>query len=1123
MTEDLIKLLADLFDEEDPIVDENLELYLKQCEEYTDTLRCKAMLESVYELLPAGDAENRDKIMWHISQQNVSLKYFGGRVVRVAAALYRNAYRRNQLIPRAARRHFHKGNISCADLYAQNITSYFATTRELKEWLKETVEDRMYDRQSGMSAYRSFGGTFLSTAIMYAAQKRPNSIKFSKRYFAAAVKCFEEAVAITRSLAKMDKDSGFFPQTLVEVMAELAGAHLEKNDRAAAEKYFLEAIDITRKMFENEDHYYYLPDLVSLLKDLAGLYREMGREMKPPDDTERIFTETLEFYEGFAAAHRWEHRPLLGRLMSLFADFYRVDKPERERSISLAAEAVVLIESTKDADRLAAKGRAIEILKEWEIPDDELEVLLKEIWQKRNPDPEEPCPELRQWLAAEPLAEDFAGLLYRLPEHGALAPKDQKNLDTYLGRCPEYIVMRGHFDRLNAVINSLPSRSDFYYVEKIAEEVRRLEFGMENFRLHVLEIAKRLNGGSPGSLTHSEEARAYFENYQVLEAGVYSFAFFSDEDVLTTTLESHLRRRDERELELADFLGEIARVFLRTAEARSGSGLVEEAVKYFNTARLADPGVTEGVVLPGREIPADDTPAPTPPKPAEPVEDFVSLLGHLNTAPSLTPADHANFNHYLENCWEYTKMQRDVARLNSIFPHLKVPDDKEKRYQVMVNANDLNSQIKEFKERVLKAAQWIAAGDENDPATRRAFECFNSFALEEAEYFAFPEDWGMTDQSFEEMEKEWGRYVDDIFRWGPPYDRMGSFFRTLANDFFDLAFEKTPSTDAAVLEDAERYYNASICAEEFMQSQMAYGILLQNTRRFGEASDKLRYVLDTFGDGMNDSDRLAVLDVLGTIEADNDMYERARETLFSHVELLRKLMPDHAPVHRPALGKTLNRLGRTLLRLKELEAAKEYLLEALEINRGLIKFDPYNFEPQVMEGLGDLAQLHAVDKDFDAIEKYFLEAIELARKLAAEEKSFRTRLGFFLAALAAAHEQMLDLDAAEREYNETESIYRDLAGEEPEVYELSLAQRAVMVAGFLQQHRHEPVERERSIWLAAEAFVIAVAYDDDDSAINIALNAKEILEKWDLDPDEIGHRISFQEAIVNARKKRGSS
>jgi tetratricopeptide (TPR) repeat protein len=269
--------------------------------------------------------------------------------------------------------------------------------------------------------------------------------------------------------------------------------------------------------------------------------------------------------------------------------------------------------------------------------------------------------------------------------------------------------------------------------------------------------------------------------------------------------------------------------------------------------------------------------------------------------------------------------------------------------------------------------------------------------------------------------------------------------------------------------------------------------------------------MDKFGTEMNDADRAAVLDILGMLETDNELYEQARETLFAAVETIRKMFPDHALKYRPMLGKNLNRLGRTLLRLKENEEAKEYLLEALEINRELMKTDPYDFEPQVMEGLGDLGLFHAGEKDFDAIEKYFLEAIGIARKLAGEEKYFKTRLGFFLTAMAAVHEEMLDIEAAEREHNEAWEVYSELAEGEPEIYMVGLAKRSLMRADFYQQYKRE--ERERSIWDAADAFVLAYNFTDDPTAVDIAFRAKEILENWELDAGEIGHRLNFQEAV----------
>ncbi len=274
---------------------------------------------------------------------------------------------------------------------------------------------------------------------------------------------------------------------------------------------------------------------------------------------------------------------------------------------------------------------------------------------------------------------------------------------------------------------------------------------------------------------------------------------------------------------------------------------------------------------------------------------------------------------------------------------------------------------------------------------------------------------------------------------------------------------------------------------------------------------KYRETLEMFEGEMTDADRLTILDPLGMIEVDNDLNDSARKTLFATVELARKLLPADAERCRPTLGKALNRLGRTLFRLREDAEAKEYLLEALEINRVLMKTDPHNFEPQVMEGLGDLAHLETREKNFDAVEKYFLEAIELARKLAAEEEYFRQRLGFYLTAMALAHEEMLDIQAAERGHNEGWELFHELATEDPVKFGKDLAQRSVIRADFYQRYLTE--KRETSIRDAADAFALATLFPEDEIAVHITLRAKGILEKWDLDSEEIAHRISFQEAV----------
>jgi hypothetical protein len=512
-------------------------------------------------------------------------------------------------------------------------------------------------------------------------------------------------------------------------------------------------------------------------------------------------------------------------------------------------------------------------------------------------------------------------------------------------------------------------------------------------------------------------------------------------------------------------------------------------------------------------------------------ENFVELLSPLLDKDVWSDEDRENIDRYLGNCAEYRAMRDVLARLESIAPYLR--EDEEQGALVTSRVNEFTNAMRKYKTRAARAAHNIALSDiEAQPARRRAFEYFNRFELETAEFFA-----GLSDSRFAELgglsfnavdfadtEQEWDKFIEGV-RVEPP-DRwmMKEFFKDLSVKLFEAAYEahgkmvEAAPPDVVAKETARRYYRASIAARPFLQNMTTYAFFLQNDRRFLEAADKYRETLEMFEGEMTDEDRLAILDPLGMIEVDNDLNRRARKTLFATVELARKLLPTDSQRHRPTLGKALNRLGRTLFGLREDAEAKDYLLEALEINRALMKTDPLNFESQVMEGLGDLAYLESRERNFDAVEKYFLEAIELARKLSAEEEYFKQRLGFYLTAMALAHEEMLDIAAAERGHNEGWEIFHGLASAEPARFGKDLAQRSVIRADFYQRYLTE--KRETSIWDAADACALAAAFPEDEMAVSIAFRAKGILEKWELDSEEIAHHISFQEAARSEMLKK---
>ena len=538
-------------------------------------------------------------------------------------------------------------------------------------------------------------------------------------------------------------------------------------------------------------------------------------------------------------------------------------------------------------------------------------------------------------------------------------------------------------------------------------------------------------------------------------------------------------------------------------------------------------------------------------------EGFVKLLAPLYGEKVLSGEERAVFDSYLDHCPEYTELRRHVAMLNSIVECLKLPDDQKARFAIITEVNNTNSLSEKFRERILFVADRLAddnfvdddlvgddladdnSADDNfadrtwmkdvfpdeqlskvhwsGENLRRAREFFERFETIDARFYAL--------NHVEDPEELSYSVVHERTRIKNRDWEMADFRSQLADIFYTFALRKAEFPgDPVAVEDMIRYYQASIRSKSTYNNTLRYGIALATHGRPVEGAQSFRLVLTKFSGEMNGADIAELQHLLGKLEFENGLYEQARDTLVESVANRRKLLMDAPDEHSPKLALDLARLGQAYFHLGETERAFPCLDEALEIggevNEVIAKL---NQEADMMESAGMMGLLYSRaehGRDHDRVEKYFLQAIELARKLLRENPFYRTRLAFFLSALAAIHVEFLDIDAAEREFNETEEIYRELADESPEIYELGLAQRANMLARFLMQHRDGLDERERSIWLAAEAFVRAVEYPGDDMAINIALDAKEILEKLDLDPGEIGHKIRFQEAVIKGRKNR---
>jgi tetratricopeptide (TPR) repeat protein len=538
-------------------------------------------------------------------------------------------------------------------------------------------------------------------------------------------------------------------------------------------------------------------------------------------------------------------------------------------------------------------------------------------------------------------------------------------------------------------------------------------------------------------------------------------------------------------------------------------------------------------------------------------EEFVKLLAPLHGKKKLSGEERAVFDSYLDHCPEFTALRGHVTTLRSVFECLKLPDDEKARYAIMVEVNDTTVLIEKLCERILFVADRLADDsladyslpEDASPANnldddnwtddtysdtswmkdsfrdeqiskdhwsgdnlRRARKFFESFDTVNASFYAL--------NHADDPEELPYSVVHDRTRIENRDFDMADFRSQLADIFYTFALrnEAVPHDPAAV-ENTVRYFQASIRSLPTYNNMLRYGIFLETNHRSIEAMQIFRRVLDNIT--MEDLDAVPLQHLLGKIEFENELYEQARDTFLQSIPVRRKLLFDDPDTHTGPLGNDLARLGRAYFHLGEDKKAGEYMDEGLEIIREVRKKDPDSVEPEIMETSGALGMLYArssLERDLHLIETYLADAAGIAKKLARANPYYRPRRAFFLSAVAAIHEQLFDIDTAQRELSEAEDIYRELVRESPDVYELGLAKRALTLASFLQ-HREGTDERERSLWLATEAFVIAVEYPKDETAINIALDAREVLEKWNAPPGEIGSKMRIQEALYKRDRK----
>ena len=150
----------------------------------------------------------------------------------------------------------------------------------------------------------------------------------------------EEAMQLRRFLAAKYHPKQYNP-ALASSLSNLGIRYGGMQKYDMAEKCYTEALGILRKLAENNPRAYN-PDLATTLNNLGGLY--VSKPEPEYGKAEECGNECLDIRRALAAEQPQVYNPNLARILVNMSMFYQNHRPNKERSIRLAKEALEILD-----------------------------------------------------------------------------------------------------------------------------------------------------------------------------------------------------------------------------------------------------------------------------------------------------------------------------------------------------------------------------------------------------------------------------------------------------------------------------------------------------------------------------------------------------------------------------------------------------------------------------------------------------------------------------------------------------------------------------------------------------------------------------------------------------------
>ena len=382
-----------------------------------------------------------------------------------------------------------------------------------------------------------------------------------------------------------------------------------------------------------------------------------------------------------------------------------------------------------------------------------------------------------------------------------------------------------------------------------------------------------------------------------------------------------------------------------------------------------------------------------------------------------------NITLILANSAQYKDWTNQLNLLGKLFDRTPQEDTQE-RLQISQNIAQLESQIEQFKQDVLRLAQEFSRIEINTDRLRRAKEHFEKGEIAAAR--------AVFDGEREQMQDENNRLVKEKVRY--EQDTLPMLKHSSDEFYLRALLERTAYDNPNWLDDTCEYFERSINAFETEDNVFGYALFLQNHNRFDQAETWYQKFLSEFAGG-DQSKRGMTLNNLANLHSDNNELVEAAAEYAEALDIYRNLAAVNPSAYLSYVAGTLNNLAILHRANNELvEAAAEYA-EALDIRRNLAAVNPSAYLPDVAATLNNLAVLHSANNEMVKAADEYAEALEIRRNLAAVNPSaYLPDVAMTLNNLAILHRANNELAEAAAEYAEALNIYRKLAAVNPSAY-----------------------------------------------------------------------------------------